>query len=204
MNELLAFAAHNTVAAAVLALFVFVLTRSRRNPPLAHILWILVLIRLVAPPVMRVEWSALDLATWNGQRELILANLPRFDRQPAEFHSEIVSEANAHPSPASIANVDVALRTAPLWNRACIARYVGSGSAELFCARPSSRRASCALSGFCAAHFLRRSGWSVSHTRLPPGSASAGCPRCVSSNALSCRSFGAPAVDRPLFCRVAC
>ncbi len=121
MNELLAFAAHNTVAAAVLALFVFVLTRSRRNPPLAHMLWILVLIRLVAPPVMPVEWSALDLSTWNGQRELILANLPRFDRQPAEFHSEIVSEANAHPSSASTANVDLALRTAPLWNRACIA-----------------------------------------------------------------------------------
>ena len=119
MNELLAFAAHNTVAAAVLALFVFVLTRSRRNPPLAHMLWILVLIRLLAPPVMRVEWSALDLSTWNGQRELILANLPRFDRQPPELHSEIVSEANAHPSSASTANVDLALRTVPLWNRAC-------------------------------------------------------------------------------------
>ena len=59
MNNLFLIAAHNTVVALVLALFVYGLMRVWRNPPVAHVLWLLVLLKLVAPPVMRVEWSAL-------------------------------------------------------------------------------------------------------------------------------------------------
>ena len=52
MNNLFLFAAHNTVVALVFALFVYGLTRVWRNPPVAHVLWLLVLLKLVAPPVM--------------------------------------------------------------------------------------------------------------------------------------------------------
>ena len=48
MNDLFAFAAHNTVVALVMTLFVFLLMRRRRDPPLAHVLWLLVLIKFVA------------------------------------------------------------------------------------------------------------------------------------------------------------
>jgi beta-lactamase regulating signal transducer with metallopeptidase domain len=58
-NDLYVLAAQNTVVAFVLALCVYGVTRVWRNPPIAHVLWLLVLIKLVAPPVMRVDWSAL-------------------------------------------------------------------------------------------------------------------------------------------------
>ena len=59
MNDLLWFALDNTIAALVLAVFVYGLTRVWRNPPAAHVLWLLVLLKLVAPPVLRVDWSLL-------------------------------------------------------------------------------------------------------------------------------------------------
>ena len=63
MNDLFLLAAHNSVVVLVLALFVHGLTRVWRSPPVAHVLWLLALLKLVAPPVMRVEWSALRLPT---------------------------------------------------------------------------------------------------------------------------------------------
>lgn len=59
MNNLFVFAAQNTVVALVFAIFVYGLTRVWRNPPVAYVLWLLVLLKLVAPPVMLVDWSAL-------------------------------------------------------------------------------------------------------------------------------------------------
>ncbi|HVX14989.1 MAG TPA: M56 family metallopeptidase [Pirellulales bacterium] len=57
MNDLPLIAAQNTVVAFALAILVYGLTRKLRNPPLAHALWLLVLLKLVAPPVLRVDWS---------------------------------------------------------------------------------------------------------------------------------------------------
>ena len=59
MNNLVVFAAHNTAAALLLALVVYGLTRIWRNPPVAHVLWLLVLIKFVAPPILRADWSTL-------------------------------------------------------------------------------------------------------------------------------------------------
>jgi beta-lactamase regulating signal transducer with metallopeptidase domain len=58
MNTLFVFAAHNTAAALVLAVLVYGVTRAWRNPPVAHVLWVLVLLRLVAAPVLHVNWPA--------------------------------------------------------------------------------------------------------------------------------------------------
>ena len=58
MNELFLWAAHNSIVALVLAIFVSGVTPVPRNPPVAHVLWLLVLLRLVAPPVVRVDASA--------------------------------------------------------------------------------------------------------------------------------------------------
>lgn len=60
MNDLLLIAAENSVAALMLAVVVFGITRLLRNPPLAHLLWLLVLVKLVAPPVTHIEWSILQ------------------------------------------------------------------------------------------------------------------------------------------------
>jgi len=50
VNALLLLAAQNTLVALLLAFLVYGLTRVWRIPPLAHLLWLLVLLKLVAPP----------------------------------------------------------------------------------------------------------------------------------------------------------
>ncbi|HJT34535.1 MAG TPA: M56 family metallopeptidase [Pirellulales bacterium] len=57
MNDLFDFAAHNTVASVVLAILVYIVTRVWRSPPFAHLLWLLVLLKLVTPPIVRIDWS---------------------------------------------------------------------------------------------------------------------------------------------------
>src|SRR6516162_8872889 len=59
MNEFCVLAAHNTLAALILAVVVLGTTAIWRNPPLAHVLWLLVLIKLIVPPVWRIDSSAL-------------------------------------------------------------------------------------------------------------------------------------------------
>ncbi len=59
MIDLLALAGQNTIVALVLALVVWCLTRAWRNPAVAHLLWLFVLIKLVSPPLIGVDWSAL-------------------------------------------------------------------------------------------------------------------------------------------------
>src|SRR5580704_3822785 len=48
----------NACSAALLAVLVAVMTRIWRNPHLAHALWLIVLLRLVAPPVFPISLSA--------------------------------------------------------------------------------------------------------------------------------------------------
>ena len=52
MESLLAIAASNAVLALVLALIAFVVTRFRVHPQLTHTLWLLVLLKLVTPPIV--------------------------------------------------------------------------------------------------------------------------------------------------------
>jgi beta-lactamase regulating signal transducer with metallopeptidase domain len=61
MNDPFALAAHNSIVALVFAVVVFGATRVWRNPPVAHVLWVLVLVKLVVPPVVRLDLAALEL-----------------------------------------------------------------------------------------------------------------------------------------------
>lgn len=54
MNALLSLALGNAVAAAFLALIVFGISRVCRRPALIHALWMLVLIKLITPPVLTI------------------------------------------------------------------------------------------------------------------------------------------------------
>ncbi|MBI3865473.1 MAG: M56 family metallopeptidase [Planctomycetia bacterium] len=89
MNDVLILAAHNALVALILALFVLGITSIRRNPPLAHVLWVLVLIKLIVPPVWRIDWSPLldqapnaELRPSLDQRP-IWRTSPSVDRSPA-------------------------------------------------------------------------------------------------------------------------
>jgi hypothetical protein len=81
MNDPFVFAGHNTIVALVLAVFVYGLTRGRRNPPLSHLLWLLVLLKLVAPPVMCFEWSALRPSDSTAAQGHISADMARIEGQ---------------------------------------------------------------------------------------------------------------------------
>ena len=55
MKDLLAIAAQNTIVAGILAILVYGLTRVWRRPPVAHLLWLVVLAKLIGPPVLPVD-----------------------------------------------------------------------------------------------------------------------------------------------------
>ena len=55
--------ASNIVIASALALVAFAATRVWRNPHLAHSLWLLVLIKLVTPPLVSINFPELSSAT---------------------------------------------------------------------------------------------------------------------------------------------
>jgi len=57
MTTLLEIALVNAVLTAILASVVFVITRIWKNPHLAHILWLIVLLKMVTPPLVRVPIS---------------------------------------------------------------------------------------------------------------------------------------------------
>src|SRR5579863_5541244 len=75
MNDLLAIAAQNTIVAGILAVLVYGVTRVWRRPPVAHLLWLLVLAKLIGPPLLPLEWRGLGTQrpfsdSQNGDREL--------------------------------------------------------------------------------------------------------------------------------------
>ena len=58
MNDFLAIAVQNTIAAGGLAVVVYGVTRVCRRPPIAHVLWLVVLVKLIGPPIVPVAWLA--------------------------------------------------------------------------------------------------------------------------------------------------
>jgi beta-lactamase regulating signal transducer with metallopeptidase domain len=106
MDDIFVFAAHNTVVALVFALFVYGLTRVWRNPPVAHLLWLLVLLKLVAPPVMRVDWSAFELPGSTHGRGPMIADVSPVEGQKAEGHLRFADRPTARTTtPVSAPNV---------------------------------------------------------------------------------------------------
>ena len=64
MNPIFSFVLHNTIAAFALALVAGGVKRLWRNPPLEHSLWLLALLRLVAPPLLSVDYAAILPFEW--------------------------------------------------------------------------------------------------------------------------------------------
>ncbi len=122
MNNLFAIAEQNTIVALLFALFVFGLTRFWRNPPVAHVLWVLVLLKLVGPPVMHVDWLALQLPELTNARGRIIADLPPIEAQQAESDRGLVDRPITRPSAevstTSMPDNDFAASIGLLWNRA--------------------------------------------------------------------------------------
>jgi beta-lactamase regulating signal transducer with metallopeptidase domain len=75
ITSLLWCVASNTVVAALLAIAVFVLAKFWRSPHLAHALWLLVLIKLITPPIVDLPIGTPFMATDDAspQKEAITA-----------------------------------------------------------------------------------------------------------------------------------
>jgi hypothetical protein len=121
MNNLLVLAAHNTVVALVFFTVVFGLTRIWRNPPVAHLLWLLLLLKLVAPPIVRVDGRALWLPSSTDTPGPMIAGVSQSERQKAESHPRRAAQRAARTTgPASAAKVqerDLAAGLQRFWDR---------------------------------------------------------------------------------------
>ena len=84
MQALFEIGVTNALVAALLGILVFGMTRFWRNPHVVHLLWILVLVKLVAPPLVCLPWS-IDLAASDrneglaaGERSLFTGDLDAY------------------------------------------------------------------------------------------------------------------------------
>ena len=121
MNNLVALAAQNTVVALVFAFLVYGLTRIWRNPPAAHVLWLLALLKLVAPPAVRVDWSALRLPESARAPGRIIAEVSRIEGQESESHSRFVdwpaARTTAQASATSVKEHEFTASLPSIWKR---------------------------------------------------------------------------------------
>ncbi len=91
MDDFMALAAHNCLSAAVLAAIVFALARVWRRPPVLHALWVLVLLKLVTPPMVHVGLPTFGL----GQPS---ASADSGDEAVGEIAPTIAGPAQLSPS----------------------------------------------------------------------------------------------------------
>ncbi len=91
MTTFLEIALVNAVLVAILACVVFAITRIWRNPHLAHVLWLVVLLKMVTPPLVKVPISF--EFEWNGGE--IASTVPRELSRPklaSDFGTKQVSK----------------------------------------------------------------------------------------------------------------
>ena len=79
MIDLFEYAFHNTAFAVVLAIVEYAFTRWMRNPPVAHLLWVLVLLKLVTPPLYHFELPETQLTALVSQNSNSPTVLPLSD-----------------------------------------------------------------------------------------------------------------------------
>ena len=123
MNSLLEFVGWNTLAAAVLALAVLLLGRFWKRPELLHVLWLVVLVKLVTPGMVR--WNAL----------------------PAPIdHAAPTNASIVQADPALLSATTAAIPSAafvpvePWWTHAPLALWIGGSAAFLLLAAVRLRR----------------------------------------------------------------
>ena len=93
MTHLFAIAVQIVAVATFFALLVGVFTRMVKNPPLAHILWLLVLVKLVTPPFVCFE-------LWNRNSEPLTTQTER-STGPASAARQPIAEGSQPPLPLS-------------------------------------------------------------------------------------------------------
>lgn len=123
MNSLLLIGLQNAVVAGVLALLVWGVTRAWRSAPAGHVLWLLVLIKLLTPPLIPVNMAAWTPTAAEPQASHAAASNPGLSL-PNESEAALPSSsasslfpAATHTSDAVVAvNDDVQTHQHDVWN----------------------------------------------------------------------------------------
>src|SRR6267142_893777 len=91
MNWLVSIGLINAVLVTLLAAAACAAGRFWRQPALGHVLWVVVLLKLLTPPLVEIPvgWK-LDISFADSQSPALLSGAQRFSEEP------IVSEAAAH------------------------------------------------------------------------------------------------------------
>ena len=95
MNALITFAVQNSAVALVLAIFVYGLTRVWRNPPASHMLWLLVLLKLVTPPIVIIDWPMLQSSPESPAATQRLASGPPIDELDTAISPRFIDPPHA-------------------------------------------------------------------------------------------------------------
>jgi beta-lactamase regulating signal transducer with metallopeptidase domain len=83
MAAMLEIALMNAALAAVLAIAVWLVTRIWRHPMLVHMLWILVLVKLITPPLVTVPWRFAGGEQLLSRPTKLAANVPVAQAEPS-------------------------------------------------------------------------------------------------------------------------
>lgn len=101
MSEILELGLVNAALAAILAAIVFGVTQVWRNPHIAHVLWVLVLVKLVTPPLVEVPipfgegWYTQELSSTVGAG----LKISELNSVPAETELSGMAQESANPFP---------------------------------------------------------------------------------------------------------
>src|SRR6516164_1414510 len=115
MESLLNIGLSNAFAALVLAALAFVMDRTLRRPAVSHLFWLLVLVKLVTPPLVRLPlpWPS----NWSPQSAAVPASMQKLEMQAMSSSPDPDSAAMAGtdvPAMAAESGVEAAALPAPI------------------------------------------------------------------------------------------
>lgn len=125
MESLLQIGLSNAVAALVLAVIAVLVGVLVRRPALTHGLWLLVLVKLITPPLFLIPIDWTDGASRKAEIDAILASLPEVPAEPVaqvefipwaegELFEVPAPAAMPAPAPVTIPKIDLAALEAPV------------------------------------------------------------------------------------------
>lgn len=157
MQKLMELATHNSLAALGMAFLVAGIARAWKCPPVAHALWLLVLFRLVAPPILLlnvsglIPWRLGAAETANDQADItsrITHQKLENDRavDPTEGSKSWISSVNRSVMGFESSRLRIASIVAAIWLTGVVVyvviamRRIGGFNAELAGMAPASQR----------------------------------------------------------------
>src|SRR5690606_19590348 len=105
MNALLQFGLSNTLFAGAIACVAIVVARWWRNPHVVRALWLIVLVKLLMPPLVAFEWPRLNHLAVKGDQQV----------EPAAQLTMVSTDLGSEAGLVPLASASAMAATAPAW-----------------------------------------------------------------------------------------